>query len=124
MNFFCCLAASPAVCPRLAQLGLAVTPSSLGLLSDKMQLSREMVLFFILFPPFEPRLSVSVAEHIIAVGFGFFWWCLICVCQLRPWLTSSALDQTRSYYQPGLGDGLCQLLLSLGQCALERMHLE
>lgn len=118
--------------PGLALLGLLVTPSSPGLLSDKKTTVQGNVLCGVVFFFFSSSWVqiVSETEHIITVGLFCFclvrvyWWYLICVRQLRPWLTSSALDQTRGYYQPGLSGDLCQLLLSWGQWALEWMGLE
>lgn len=69
MNFSCCWAAPPAVSPRLAMLRLIVMLSNLELLPDKTQLSGD-VLLLAFSPPLEPRFSATVAECIVAAGFG------------------------------------------------------
>lgn len=102
----------------------------------QIKLSRVMVFFvcsfvwfwFEFFPSSLTQMD-AVTEHVITVG--LFWFCFVrflvmfnlCVTAevLADILT---LDQTRGCYQPVLRDGLCQLLLSLGQWALEWMGLE
>lgn len=114
--------------------GLLRTPSSPGLVSDKivqgngfcfvwLVLGWVGVFSLLLNPDWCCNWTCHHCGFVLVLFCGVFWWYLISVWQLRSWLTSSALDQTRGCYQRGLKDGLCQLL-SLGQWALEWMSLE